>query len=590
MKRIDLTKYNKTVNLLLPIQENDKIVNIRNLVLEKKDKDLKCSRIDYIMGRKKYECDTDLRKKLSQTEKNVPIKLKENYQKNRQIENNQKNRQIENKAIDKNINIRCKEKIYNRKEKKENVSENNDIREKDIKEIKIKDTIESEKIENSRKETRKSNRILNKVRTNNNFNFNYKYINKNVINKYNNNRLCFVNDKEGNDKIHDNKNFVGSQIVNELDSKHRGNLNKSFERKVPQRQDNVNNLCKSKFKVEINDSFSMYLLNVRGLNKVKNLELEEILKKESECILLITETQKKYETVNHSDDSIVINQFRNNNERKGGGLMIKYLKNKDICLRKVNTISNDLLHVKGMIFGHDVNILLIYLDVRKNKQGKEHNKLILNEIKEKIIDDDKLIILGDFNAHIKELDNRPTDDNGQEIINLINNHNLTLLNMEEKCEGKFTWSNSISKTVIDYVIMSENIQKYWKYMLIDEDQNITDMSDHNMIKIDILKINNDKQRYTKKVKSECYSKKEEDMIKFRNQIISNWRSKNDCSYEILDSDIMEAMNNNLKKIFWKKEEENKIYKPWFKDYLIEEISKRRTLNKKSRKCNIKVKK
>ena len=87
------------------------------------------------------------------------------------------------------------------------------------------------------------------------------------------------------------------------------------------------------------------------------------------------------------------------------------------------------------------------------------------------------------------MDKRRTDRNGLEIINLMNNYNMTLLNMEEKCEGKFTWSNETTrtKTVIDYVMVNEKMQKHWKEMIIDEEQEITDISDHNMIKIRINK-------------------------------------------------------------------------------------------------------
>ena len=70
-----------------------------------------------------------------------------------------------------------------------------------------------------------------------------------------------------------------------------------------------------------------------------------------------------------------------------------------------------------------------------------------------------------------------------------------------------------------------------------------------------------------------------------NQLENTWKEIENIDYDTLDKEIIETMNKYLKKTVWKKEENKKVYKPWFKEYLKKEISKRRILNKERRKSN-----
>ena len=84
------------------------------------------------------------------------------------------------------------------------------------------------------------------------------------------------------------------------------------------------------------------------------------------------------------------------------------------------------------------------------------------------------------------------------------------------------------------------------------------------------------------MKHTYYSKKEEDLIKYKNQLESIWRKMENIDYNTIDKDIIETMDKYLKKTVWKKDEKEKIYKPWFKEYLQKEMSKKRILNKERR--------
>lgn len=54
-----------------------------------------------------------------------------------------------------------------------------------------------------------------------------------------------------------------------------------------------------------------------------------------------------------------------------------------------------------------------------------------------------VIILGDFNGHLNELDGR-RDANGNRVLNLARSNDLMIGNVEGKCDGAITWTREIS--------------------------------------------------------------------------------------------------------------------------------------------------
>ena len=67
------------------------------------------------------------------------------------------------------------------------------------------------------------------------------------------------------------------------------------------------------------------------------------------------------------------------------------------------------------------------------------NKTIMKEI-ESIIEDtqESYMILGDFNGHLGFLGPHPMNKNGELLYNLIDKHNLILLNGHPECTGEIT--------------------------------------------------------------------------------------------------------------------------------------------------------
>ena len=115
----------------------------------------------------------------------------------------------------------------------------------------------------------------------------------------------------------------------------------------------------------------------------------------------------------------------------------------------------------------------------KDRDGKTC-KSIEHHI-DKTMDDENLIVMGDFNGHIGLIGNQRLDRNGKFVKKLMDEKNMTLLNLEEKCDGSVTWEKNGSKSTIDFILTNNEASKGFMEMKIDEEKEIYDLSDHNLI-------------------------------------------------------------------------------------------------------------
>src|SRR5580693_619463 len=88
-----------------------------------------------------------------------------------------------------------------------------------------------------------------------------------------------------------------------------------------------------------------------------------------------------------------------------------------------------------------------------------------------------------MNAHLHHFDNYQ-NGRGELLLEFAGSHNLSILNMTEKCSGKYTRIVADQKSVIDYVLCNANALEKFQSMSVDEDQNVVDISDHNLMSVD----------------------------------------------------------------------------------------------------------
>ena len=91
--------------------------------------------------------------------------------------------------------------------------------------------------------------------------------------------------------------------------------------------------------------------------------------------------------------------------------------------------NREFLEIEGTCFDSKIKIILVYFDVDKSKDGEKVNAKIRKDIEKRIEvkDDEGLIILGDFNGHIRGLGPQETDFNGKMVLEWLSSYQPTTL-------------------------------------------------------------------------------------------------------------------------------------------------------------------
>jgi len=111
------------------------------------------------------------------------------------------------------------------------------------------------------------------------------------------------------------------------------------------------------------------------------------------------------------------------------------------------------------------------------------------------------------------------DRNGKMILKWLDDYNLTLLNIDDKCKGTFTFTRSRKikkmgkiktyKGINDYALLNNKTYNRFMKMKIDENKEIYDMSDHNLITVNLIIKNEEKVIKNTMVEREYYTKDSE---------------------------------------------------------------------------------
>ena len=257
-------------------------------------------------------------------------------------------------------------------------------------------------------------------------------------------------------------------------------------------------------------SVKIRLINVQGFTDIKYLELKEnFLGKGKEYnIICLTETHQKVEKVCVGDGLFNHLMMRESNDKKGGGLQIMGINNDQVSLEKVEIPTGgieigckDVMEVAGKCFGVGLRLVLVYFDVDKSRTGEGfcRNRRIQKMVESRIVTgrDEGLVLLGDFNAHLKILGAKDNDINGKMVLDWLEKYDLVLLNADEKCRGLFTWGRREQRSAIDLVLVNRKMYEICLKMSIDEEGAIINFSDHNLITLELNLRGGDLIRYRK---------------------------------------------------------------------------------------------
>ena len=110
----------------------------------------------------------------------------------------------------------------------------------------------------------------------------------------------------------------------------------SYERKRKRKQ--TEDLKQKNWKV-----LNIHLLNIQGLARAKQVEVEELIKGKG-SIICLTETQQKYDKITWTDNFGKVEKMRDVSDKKGGGLLILFKLNDWFKLEQMETKNADVLY------------------------------------------------------------------------------------------------------------------------------------------------------------------------------------------------------------------------------------------------------
>ena len=198
--------------------------------------------------------------------------------------------------------------------------------------------------------------------------------------------------------------------------------------------------------------------------------------------------------------------------------------------------------------------IILYLSVIRGEEEIQNNQMIKKETKKKILksdEDEAVFLLGDFNGHTGTIGEQQQNYNGKLLMDLIIECNITMLNDTDKCTGINTWSRGDQKSTIDFVLVNNKGYQTCEWMEIDETQDVFDLSDHNLIDIE-LKLNTIHHRFDKKyqwIEKECYNFDERSTDLYIRKLEETMENGNVNTIEEFNMMIEDASNQTLKRSY-----------------------------------------
>ena len=173
--------------------------------------------------------------------------------------------------------------------------------------------------------------------------------------------------------------------------------------------------------------------------------------------------------------------FYNSYKTGKGGVLIaikKELKKVTIETEQV-TEEYQSLWIKIDNTRNKINIGCIYAPQESKTKISAFNEMykhITTKVKKARQDNERIIVAGDFNAKVGDAirDNKKEiSKSGKLLIKMALEQELSILNSHKKCEG--TWTRILGKqrSIIDYMMISKDDEKYISKVKIDEEKEHT---------------------------------------------------------------------------------------------------------------------
>ena len=134
----------------------------------------------------------------------------------------------------------------------------------------------------------------------------------------------------------------------------------------------------------------------------------------------------------------------------------------------------------------------------------------------------------------------------------IEEDGLTLLNLDEKCEGVYTWSRGDQKSVIDYALVNRKMYNHFVEMKIDENQEEFAESDHHLISIKFKFQKKGEKRKNKWIKREYFTTDKNALKIFREKLEQFWKNNKIETINEMDKSILKTARDTLLRVYRRK--------------------------------------
>lgn len=167
------------------------------------------------------------------------------------------------------------------------------------------------------------------------------------------------------------------------------------------------------------------------------------------------------------------------NKSSGGvGIIIRT----SIDEMRLTNRGDDFVTLATEIGGQRWLIVSMYAAITDLQTNKQQFDRIGDIVRQSRKEGARILVAGDMNGHIMELDGR-IDGRGKLLREFANQNDLRILNLSEKCRGKTTRSQGGFSSSIDYALCDTLAYEGVLDMHIDEDKEILHWSDHNLISL-----------------------------------------------------------------------------------------------------------
>ena len=219
--------------------------------------------------------------------------------------------------------------------------------------------------------------------------------------------------------------------------------------------------------------------------KSKSESIKQLIQENDIDIVVLTETK----VYNKSSTRLYGFQlFPAVRKRSGGGGLLIAVRHGICSSIMVDEGEDAEFATVKMEFGNMYFRLLVVYGPQESDHIDKINQFYENlslQIERASLTGDPILMVGDFNAKLGKTiikgDIHDMSNNGQKLHNMIIKYNLHVINSMEICTGIFTGVNNKiigEKSVLDYVIASDDLLRYIKNMQIDTNKQFYTLACH----------------------------------------------------------------------------------------------------------------